>query len=161
MKRRNFAVWIGAVSLLLGTSVVSQAANTSTNGANESKKAGWLLKDIRTDAVQVRSAAAKLDNLAHSADAQWADYDQQWNEIKPSVEDMQIKLYRLDAMKTQLTPSEQKELAQSQRLIEGIQSRTRELRILMDQPGFEVNNARFKMYAHSLHRDAIQLEKSA
>ena len=110
--------------------------------------------------MQVRSAATRLDSLTTNPGAKWLDYDRQWNEIKPSVEDMQMKLARLEAMRAEISPSEQAELDLSQRLINEIQSRTHELRMLLDQPRVQTSDPRFKAYARSLRNEAQKLEKT-
>lgn len=151
---------LATMTLLFGSAIAIQAATSSANGVDESHKAARLLRDIKADATQVRSAAVRLDALTTRAGATWLDYDRQWNEIKPSVEDMQITLARLEAMQAAISPAERKELDQSKMLIEEIQSRTHQLRTLLDQPGVQTNNTDFKVYARSLKTEASKLDRS-
>jgi hypothetical protein len=46
-------------------------------------------------------------------------------------------------------------------LIGGIQNMTVELRALLDKPGVQTSDAKFKVYASSLRNVAGKLEKSA
>jgi hypothetical protein len=89
------AVGLGGIGS--GSSLIRQRGD-------ESQKAVRLLQGIRADAIQVRSAALRLDSLTKTTDAKWLDYDRQWNEIKPAVEDMQIKLARLETMQGRFLP---------------------------------------------------------
>lgn len=149
----------GTMTMLLGLSVLAQPAASSGQTKNESQETARLLRDVRADAMQVRSAAAQLDHLTRSPGAQWVEYDRQWNEIKPPVEDMQMKLARLETMHAAISPAERQELAQSKLLIQEIQSRTHELRALLDKPGVQTKDAHFDRYARYLRSEAAKLEK--
>ncbi len=152
---------IRIMAILAGSALALEAASTSTNIGDQSKQAARLLRDIKTDAAQVRSAAARWDSLAESSGAKWMDYDRQWNEIKPSVENMQTKLARLETMQSALSPAERTELDQTKPLIAEVQSRTHQLLTLLDKPGVQTTDAKFKTYARSLRSEAGKLEKLA
>lgn len=157
--RGHLGLWLGTV--LLGSAVLTQAAPPTAKVQDQSTKVARLFRDIREDAVQVHSAAARLDASTKSPNATWLDYDRQWNEIKPSVEDMQMKLARLETMQAAISPAERKELDQSKLMIEEIQGRTHQLRVLLDKPGVQTNDAEFKTYARGLRNEAGQLERTA
>jgi hypothetical protein len=156
----NAGLWLGTMTMLLESMAVVQAASSPAKVGDESKKATRLFRDIRADAVKVQSAAARLDTLSASPASKWLDYDRQWNEIMPSVEDMQMKLARLEKMQAAISPAEQAELDQSKSLIVEIQSRTHELRTLLDRPGGQTSDPRFKTYSRSLRNEAQKLEKT-
>jgi len=156
----NVGLWLGTITMLLGSMAVVQGASSSGKVGDESKKATQLFRDIRVDAVKVRSAAARLDTLTVNPGSKWLDYDRQWNEIMPSVEDMQMKLAHLERMQAAISPAEHAELDQSKRLIEEIQSRTHQLRVLLDKPGVQTSDPRFKTYSRSLRNEAQKLEKT-
>jgi hypothetical protein len=163
---RNACVWLGAMTMLLGSAILVQAASSSTpsssvSGVGQSQKAARLVRDIKADAVKARVAAARLDTLAESANAKWLDYDRQWNEIKPLVEDMQMKLARLERMQSTLSPAERTELDQVKPLVGAIQSRTHQFLTLLDTPGVQTNDPKFKAYAKGLRSEADKLEKLA
>jgi hypothetical protein len=124
-------------------------------------KPAQLWRQIKTDAVQVRSAAARLDQLAESSGATWIAYDRQWNEIKPPVEDIQMKLARLEAMQTSLTDAQRAELNQIKPLVGEIQSRTEQFLTLLDTPGVQIPDAKFKTCARGIRSEADKLEKTA
>ncbi len=159
----NASLWIGAMTMLFGSAIVVQAASSSTpsrvNGIDRSKQSARLLREIKADAEAVRSGATHLDNLAESASAKWSDFDRQWNEMAPSVEDMQIKLARLETMQSALTPAERTEVDRTKPLVQAIQSRTNRFLTLLDTPGVPTTDAKFKAYARSLRNEANQIEK--
>lgn len=156
----NVGLWLGTMTMLLVSMVVVQAASSSAKAGDESKKAAQLFRDIRADAVKVRTAAARLDTLSASPASKWLDYDRQWNEIMPSVEDMQMKLARLETLLAAISPAEHAALDQSKSLIVEIQSRTHQLRLLLDRPGVQTSDPRFKTYSRSLRNEAQKLEKA-
>jgi hypothetical protein len=160
----NAGLWLGAMTMLSGSVAVVQAASpsstsSSASGVDGSQKAARLLRDIKADALEVRSAAAHFDSLAESAGAKWIDYDRQWNEIKPPVEDMQIKLRLLEAKQSALSPAQRTELDQSKLLIEKIQSTTHQFFTLLETSGVQTSDVRFKTYARSLRNEADKIEK--
>jgi hypothetical protein len=162
--RGHVALGLGAMTMLLGSVVAIQAASSSAssspvNSVDRSKQAVRLFRDLKVDAVTVRSAAARLDGLTQSAGANWLDYDRQWNEIKPSVEDMQIKLARLETMQAALSSNELTELNQTKPVIAEIQSRTRQFLTLLNTPGVQVSDAKFRACARSLRNEADKIEK--
>jgi hypothetical protein len=156
----SVGLWLGAIALL-GTAVVAQAASASAKSEDESHHAARLLRAIRSDAVQVRSAAAQLNRLTNRPSATWLDYDGQWNAIKPAVEDMQMKLARLESLQASLSPAQRQEIDQSKSMIEQIQGGTHQLRVLLDKPGVQTNNVQFKDYARRLRNEAAKLEQTS
>jgi hypothetical protein len=55
---------------------------------------------------------------------------------------------------------ERKEVDQSKILIQEIQAKTRELRNMLDQPGVQTSDAKFKTYARSIRNEAGKLERT-
>jgi hypothetical protein len=158
----NSGLWLGAMTMVLGSVVSIQAASTASSSntvVDSSKRAARLLRQIKADALAVRSAAAQLDSLTEGSGARWLDYDLQWNEIKPSVEDMQMKLARLETMQSALSPAERTDLNQIKPLIGEVQSRTHQFITLLDAPGVQTSGAKFKTYARSLRGEADKREK--
>jgi hypothetical protein len=143
---------------LLGSALALQAASTSTTVGDQSTQASRLLRDIKADAVQVRSDAARVDTMAANSNTTWMDYDRQWNVIKPCVEDMQMKLARLERIQSSLSPAERTDLDQVKSLVGEIQSGTHQFLTLLDKPGVQTSDARFKTYASSLRSEAGKLE---
>jgi hypothetical protein len=156
----NAGLWLCTTTMLLGSMAVVQAASSPAKVGDESNKAARLFRDIRADAVKVRSAAARLDTLSANPASKWLDYDRQWNEIMPSVEDMQMKLVRLETLQAAISTAERAELDQSKSLIVEIQNRTQQLRVLLDKPGVQTSDPRFKTYSRSLRNEAQTLEKT-
>jgi hypothetical protein len=150
----NIGRWLGALTLLLGTVAGMQAAD-------ESKTAVQLFKAIGADAVQVRSAAASLNKMTADPAATWEQYDRQWNQIQPAVEDMQIRIARLEKMETAISPAERADVERSKQLIQQIRNRTRDFLALLDKPGVQTMDARFKTYAKSLLSEAGKLDTAS
>jgi hypothetical protein len=151
------------VAMLLGLGFLACAASPATTAAAakeaDQPKAVRYLRDIRADAAQIQSSAAHLNELAASSGATWIEYDRQWNLIDPVVEDMKIKLARLETMQSALSPAERTEVDQSKPLVGEIQSRTRQFLTLLDTPGVQTSDGKFKACASSLKNDAGKLEK--
>jgi hypothetical protein len=149
--------------MLLGSAFLAYAASPATTAAAakeaDQPKAVRYLRDIRADAAQIRSVAARLDELAAGTGAAWIEYDRQWNLIDPSVEDMRIKLARLETMRSALSPAERAELDRSKPLVGEIQGSTLQFLTLLDTPGVQTSDAKFKAYASSIENDAGKLEK--
>ena len=79
----------------------------------------------------------------------------------PSVEDMRIKLARLATMQSALSPAQRAEVDGSKPLIEEIQSTTHRRHTLLDAPGAQTSDAKFKAYARSIRNEADRLQKLA
>lgn len=154
-------LWLGAMAVLLGSAGLVHGAALSTTNGQESHDAAWLYGGIKADAMQVRSAAFRLESLTTTSGATWMDYDREWNAIKPSVEDMQMKLARLETLQASSPAAQRKELDQSRQLIQEIQSRTHGLRVLLDRVDFHKNDPRFGAYARGLTSEAGRLERTA
>ncbi|HEY1758829.1 MAG TPA: hypothetical protein VGG72_25880 [Bryobacteraceae bacterium] len=163
MKRTHIfdsGVLFGAMAMLLTSAVAVQAASPSTTpSSNDSQKAARLLREIKADDTAVRAGAARLDALAENSNSQWSDYDHEWNVIAPAVEDMQMKLGRLESMQSALTQAQRSELDQSKPLIAEIQSRTNAFNTLMNKPGVPTTDAKFRNDAKSIKTDADKLQK--
>jgi hypothetical protein len=144
--------------VLLGSALVLQAASTSTNVSDQSKQASRLLREIKADAVQIRSDAAQLNTIAANSNTTWMDYDHQWNVLKPCVEDMQMKLARLERIQSSLSATERTELDQVKPLVGEIQTETHQFLALLDQPGVQTSDSHFKVYASSLRSEANKLQ---
>jgi hypothetical protein len=145
-------VYLGTLIFL--TAAVAPAAPKTPV---QSSRGAALLREIKADAAQVQSAAAKLGVLTKNPNASWMDYDRQWNLIKPQVEDMQIKLAALENLQAGLSPAERTELDQCKTAIQQIQSSTHALRMLLDKPGVRTSNKEFKAYASSLQHEAANI----
>jgi hypothetical protein len=152
---------IATATLLMAGAFTLQAASNTPKPAGNSKEAATLLRDVKNDAAHVQSVAAHLKDLTAASGAKWTDYDRQWNEIKPSVEDMHEKMWRLENIRAQMTPAEQKEYDQSKPLFQKIEARTHELRQLLDKPGVRTTNSKFKSYANGISSEATKLEHTA
>jgi hypothetical protein len=87
--------------------------------------------------------------------------EEQWNEIKPAQEDMQMKMWRLERIQANISPAERQKFDQAKPMIREIQLGTHDLRTLLDQPGVQTSNVKFKTYARGLRNNASKLERSA
>jgi hypothetical protein len=105
-------ILLSAGAICFGT-LVAPAGTLPSKAGTESIEARRLLKSIKVNAEQIRSSAHNLENLAKQADAKWADYDQQWNMIKPSQERIDRAMWRLEAIQASLSAAEQQALTQT------------------------------------------------
>ena len=129
----------------------SQTADMSTTAAR-------FLRDIRADAANIRSLAANLDRSTTDQNVKWVDYDRQWNEIQPVVEDMHMKLARPENMKGAISAAESKDV---EHLVLEIQRTTDAFLYLLDKPGEMTTDAGFKTCARNLMDESGKLEKVA
>ena len=153
-------------SCVLATVLLFSAGTVSTQAASlkaedQHRDAAGLLREIKADAAQVRSAAMRLNALTRASNVKWLEYDKQWNEIKPAVEDMDMKLTRLERMQSALAPAERDDMNKCRPLIQEIRSDTHELRTLLDQPGVQLTDKNFHAEARGLLREAVELEQAA
>jgi hypothetical protein len=112
-----------------GTAAAAAPAPEMAPHVQESSTARRLLRDVRMDARQIRAHAWQWAILAKSHTANWYDFDRQWNEIKPSVEDMSMKLVQLEDMSPNLPVWEQKAIDSTKPLFSDISSETHSLRL--------------------------------
>ncbi len=133
-KRLVGIAWPLAAVLVFGGTAVASPASTNPNTSNsESREAAKLLREIRLDARQVRARAWQWDLLAKRQTSAWYRFDRQWNSIKPAVEDMNMKLARLERMQPRLTSWERQAVEASKPLVAGINSETHNLRTTLDK----------------------------
>ena len=154
-------VRVGISAILLGPAAILQAASTPAKTENAVQaKTERVLRGIKVDAGRIQTAAKELDQLTKHSGSTWLDYDRQWNEIQPYVEDMQIKLWDLDSRKANMSAVEQKDVDAIQPIIQTIRDRAQALRMLLDKSGVSTSDARFEDYATSLDHLTVRLEKA-
>jgi hypothetical protein len=133
LKRYGNITWpLAAIVVLAGTAVAAPAAGQPARCVGESHEAANLLRDIRMDARQVRAHAWQWTMLRKRQTGAWYNFDRQWNEIKPPVEDMSMKLVRLEDMKAKLPAWEQQAMDGSKRLMAQITAETHDIRAELD-----------------------------
>lgn len=146
------AMSITGAALLAGPLLAAQAPQQT---------ADRLLSQMKSEAQNVQMHANQLERLAKETNAKWAEFDQQWNEIKPAQEDLQVRLNRLESMRASLNDSQQKELDGCKTAVEQISSRTRELLKMMDQPQADLTSHQFRVDAQDLVKDAQTVAHTA
>ncbi|MCC6391612.1 MAG: hypothetical protein IT167_13515 [Bryobacterales bacterium] len=152
-------------SLAVGTSLLLSGflflAQGKTSGKTEGEKfqAQTRFQSICQDASNVQAVAARLTKLTRDSSTKWADYDKKWNEIKPSVEDMSMKLAEIDAMKSSLSPSEMKALGKSMVLIKDIKGNTQEIRMQLDNSRNQLNEPLIRSFSRNMMQKSETLEK--
>lgn len=161
MRFRNFASAAGAAVLVFASSALLLAAPVTAKTANQSQEGLRLLHDIHVDAMQIQTAARHLESLTSTPSPKWLQFDEQWNEIKPPVEDMDIRIARLEKIQSSLSPAQRADLDQSKMLANQIRTRTRELRNLLDKPGVSTSDKMFRTYARDLTSESNKLAKTS
>lgn len=161
MIRRSVPVRSLAVgtSLLLSGFLFFAQAKTSDKAQGEKFQAQSHFESIRKDASIVQTTAANLEKLTRDATTKWADYDKKWNEIKPSVEDMSMKLAEIEAMRSTLSPSEQKALDKSMVLIKALKTNTSEIRMQLDNSRNNLNQPLIRSFSRNMVQKSETLEK--
>lgn len=143
--------------ITLVTLIVSSASFASPSPT----KAARLLKSVAADARQIQSSASGLEKLAANSSATWKQYDRQWNEIQPVVETMHMKIARLEAMESSLTPSEKQALAQAKSDYQKIAWRSRDLGKLVDMVPPDLSSPKFKADGRDLAKEAGDVVRAA
>jgi len=113
----------------------ASAATAPANPAEEARQASALLRGIGLDAKQIEAHALRIEKLSSSATPAWQACDRQWNEIKPAIEVISMRLRRLDSMQAALPAADRKALRGSRPLFGEIETTTREVRTLLDRNG--------------------------
>jgi hypothetical protein len=150
------------VAAMLTFGGVSMAAPASSKlNATETREAAKLLKEVRSDAWHVNKHARRWEMLSEKQTPKWHAYDKQWNLIKPSVEDMNMKLHRLEALRASLTPAEQKAVDSGMPLAKDIAAQTHDLRMFLDhQYSKDLSNPAYKKTSEALAKDARELAQA-
>lgn len=166
MKRiRYFSSYVMMAGALLfaggAPRVWAQAQKSPANSASEAKRAEMLLHQMKAEAQQIQSTAQQLEMLTKNATPQWLQYDEKWNEIKPAQEALNRRMWRIDSMRTELSPAEQTTVDQSKQAVQQIARETRRLRTLLDQPGVDLKSRRFQACGRELVKSAEALASAA
>ena len=153
------------ISVLTGTMLILSsalfAAPSPTKTQDLTVKAARLLKSVAADARQIHASAAAFEKLTSDSSATWKQYDRQWNEIQPAVETMRMKIARLEAIESSLSPSEKKALDQSKADYQKIAWYSRELGNLVDQVPADLKAPTFTTASREMMKDASDAAKAA
>jgi hypothetical protein len=82
---------------------------------------------MKVDAQRIQSYAMEVENLSKDPNAKWVQFDQQWNELKPAQEALQMRVWRLESMRGLLSDSQRKALDDTKQAVQEISARTSEL----------------------------------
>ena len=160
MRPVNFSL-AGALagSLLVFGSVAmaAPAASAPNPSAKDQRVAANLLKDIRMDARTIDTHARRIVAMSGDKTTKWHAFDKQWNEIKPSEEDMQLKLDRLQPMRASLSPAEQKEFDAVSPLYNGVAVNTHDVRAALNPPAGGIEWAALRQRSRALAKDSMEL----
>jgi hypothetical protein len=129
-------------------------SQSKTESGQESIQARKLLKEIKANSDHIRSSALKLEQLSMESNAQWSDYDRQWNMIKPAQERVARAMERLEGMQASLSPAEREAVDQTKRDVNQITTATHDLWIRLGQQTVDLK-------APALRADARRLDKAA
>ena len=140
--------------ITLVTLILSSASFASPSPTKAQDKGARLLKSVAMDARQIQSAASGLERLTKNSDATWKQYDRQWNEIQPVVETMHMKIARLEAIGTSLSPNEKQALEQAKADYQKIAWRSRDLGKLVDMVPPDLSSQKFKIDSRDLAKEA-------
>ncbi len=152
------AVTLGAT--LAALAFAQPAATTQTAPVPDQQAATHDLTAIRVDAAAVHQTAMDIARMASAKDLKWKPADTRWNELQPSVEDMQLAAIRLQAMQLPAASSDAATLKKAEPLIWKIRSASDQLHTLLNQ-GNPLDEAKVASQAEALAHDAMQLSKLA
>ena len=99
---------------------------------SESRAAQQLLEDIRMDAQQVRARAWEWTMYSNTPTSTWYDFDKEWHQINPPVQDMNKRMKQLEDIKASLPGWERTAINEGEALVTEIASTTHTLRTQLD-----------------------------
>jgi hypothetical protein len=154
------AVWLGAMLAFTGAVWAAPTRTGSSGSPSDPTKAGRLLEQIRRDATHLNRLARHWDALTLNADVTWRAYDRQWIRIQPLERDIGLKLNDLGDLRSDLTPSQWRNVQISFLIYGRVQASTRALRVLLEEPGITLTNPGFRLDSMTLARQAGLLARS-
>lgn len=145
-----------AAAFLCAIPLLATQPQSSATAASkpEAKTADRLMLEVKTDAQIIEAHAARLERLTKDSDAKWAEFDEQWNEIKPAQEALQMKMRRLESMRASLSDQQRKALDDSKSAVQTISARTEDLVRLIEKSGADLKSPNFRSDAQSLAMNA-------
>ena len=152
---------VGAILVAGGTLIAAPASTQSGKSMMESGEAARLLRRITWDAGAARTHAQRWERLANTSSAAWQSYDRQWNEIKPAVEGMNVRLKELEAIRAKLSPAQQQAIASIRPLLQVAEGHTHRLRALLNRNVAAPSSPASRRQSAALARDARQIAITA
>lgn len=147
-----------AIAMLAAPGIATPRPTTTAAKANaETREVSKFLRDIAADARAVRVQARQVEKLAGRGAPSYQAYDKHWNEMKPKVEEMSLKLDRLARIRESALPWQQEAIDRSARLINQISSNTEKLRTFLNQGGNNLSAPMLRTYGRTLAQEAHQL----
>jgi hypothetical protein len=154
----SYAMLAGGLLLVGGASRAwAQTQAPPAKSATEAKRAEMLFHQMKAEAQQVQSAAQQFEMLTKNTSPQWLQYDEKWNEIKPAQEALNRRMWRIDSMRTELSPAQQMAVDRSKQAVQQITRETRRMRTLLDQPGVDLKSPQFQACGRELVKSAEAL----
>lgn len=158
----QFSKWtVVVLGALCAAPLLATQAATPVASQPEAKSAGRLLQEVKAEAQTIEMHANRLERMAKDSDTQWAQFDQQWNEIKSAQEALQAHIWRLEAMSSSLSAQQRKALDDSKQAAQQISARTSQLFKMIDQQGANLNSSSFRADAQSLVKDAQNVARAS
>lgn len=146
---------------IVSGALLAQAGTAPSQAGTDSRHAERLMKEIKVNSEQIRSAAIKIEGLAKQPDAKWSDYDQQWNIIKPAQEKIALAEQRLERMQGSLSAQEQQALNQTKSDVNEITRATHDLWMKIGQPKPDLKTRPLNADARGLDKASRDLIKTA
>jgi hypothetical protein len=147
----------GSLLVFGSVAMAAPAASGQNSLAKEQRVAAKLLKDIRMDARAIDTHARRMVAMSSDNTTKWSAFDKQWNEIKPSEEDIQLKLNKLQPMRASLSPSQQKALAAIPPLYDKIASTARDVRAALNPGAGGIERTALREHSAALANDSMEL----
>lgn len=164
MTKRPFRIGGCLVAVLLALPMLSLAAapaETTTATGNSVREATKLLHGIAADARMVRMHARKAERLSKEASPTWSAYDHQWNAMAPNIEDMSMKLGRLQGMRASLPDWQQQAIDHTAPLIREVAGNSKEFRTFLNEHGSDLTNPMFGTYAGKIFNASREIAQTA
>ncbi len=134
--------------------------STAVQPKAEAAQADKLLRDVGREAVAVSAHALRLQALSRESSTTWQDYDRQWNEMMPKVEEMDRQVARLEAIRPSTLPWQQEAIDRGLSLSGKVGADTDQLRSYMNEHPNELSSAPLRQRERDVELAANELAQA-
>jgi hypothetical protein len=156
----SMALMLPAATRQASSSCESQAPTAQSYTWNFQHEAQELLNQVGTDAREASEHADKLEGLMTGSEADWRIEADELQSIRARVNDMGVKLCRLETIRRVTSPWEQKAIDRTAPLIVEMAHDTQSAITFLDDNRSDLFNPSYRAYGTDLFNKSTNLENS-
>jgi hypothetical protein len=137
------------------------AATPESMTWNFSKEGSRLLQDIRQEARDARMETAKLEVQARNPMVDWQTHAIELSAVRYDVNHMGEKLCRLETIRGQLAPDQQKAVDETARLTKEMAIFTQDAILFLNDHHDNLWNPVYRAYIHDVYQEAASVNHAA